>query len=110
MKCRTAGKPDTLVRVACRELESWYFGDLAAVERGLRIPDLVRLQNRRKYRVPDQIHAPSKELVNVTRNEYGKVAGSRAIGPHLSLTENRSHSFRVFITGLRNLVEMARRI
>ena len=29
--CREAGKPDTLVRIACRELESWFVGDLAAI-------------------------------------------------------------------------------
>ena len=34
---RKAGRTEseTLVRIACRELESFYFGDLAAVEKGL---------------------------------------------------------------------------
>ena len=27
--CLKAGKPDCLIRIACRELESWYLGDLA---------------------------------------------------------------------------------
>ena len=30
--CNQAGKPDTLVRIVCSELESWYIGDLSAVE------------------------------------------------------------------------------
>ena len=30
--CRQAGRADTIVRIVCRELEAWYFGDLAAVE------------------------------------------------------------------------------
>ena len=34
-------------------------------------------------------------------NAYQKVAGSRAIGPHLSLDANKSHSFRVFLDGVR---------
>ena len=29
--CQQAGKPETLVRIACHEIESWYLGDLAAV-------------------------------------------------------------------------------
>ena len=37
-KCEEAGKPETIVRIACRELESWYFGDLAAVGGALRDP------------------------------------------------------------------------
>jgi hypothetical protein len=39
--CQRAGKPCAVVRVACRELESWYFGDLAAVELALGIPNLA---------------------------------------------------------------------
>lgn len=33
--CRDAGKPNALIRIACHELESWYLGDLSAVEQGL---------------------------------------------------------------------------
>lgn len=103
-KCADAGRPDALVRVACRELESWYFGDLAAVERGLGISGLVRYGGKREYRVPDRIHRPSLELAKITRQAYQKVAGSRAIGPELSLTANRSQSFGVLLSGLLSLV------
>ena len=103
-KCADAGKPDALVRVACRELESWYFGDLAAVERGLGVSGLVRYGGNRKYRIPDQIHRPSSELAKITRQAYQKVAGSRAIGRELSLTANGSQSFHVLLSGLSSLV------
>ena len=33
--CHEAGRPGALVRIACRELEAFYLGDLAAVELGL---------------------------------------------------------------------------
>ena len=102
-RCAAAGRPDALVRVACRELESRYFGDLGAVERGLGLTGLASLQGKRKYKVPDQIRQPSRELAKITRNRYRKVAGSRAIGPELSLTGNRSPSFRVFRDGVRDL-------
>ena len=103
-KCRAAGRPDSIVRIACRELESWYFGDLAAVESGLDVANLVRYGRRRQYRVPDKIRSPSTELSKITRNAYQKVSGSRAIGPKLSLNGNSSHSFRVFIEALRHAV------
>ena len=37
--CDAVNKLDVLIRIACRELESWYFGDLAAVETGLEIDE-----------------------------------------------------------------------
>lgn len=106
--CREAGKPDALVRIACRELESWYLGDLNAVERGTGPGGLARRQKRAKYRDPDRLANPVQELERVTGRRYQKVAGSRAIGPHLSVgesgaRENRSRSFRVFVSGLRRL-------
>ncbi len=106
-KCRRAGRPCTLVRIACRELESWYFGDLAAVERALHIDGLQGLGGRRKYRLPDTIHVPSRELQVITGNVYQKVAGSRAIGRRLSPDSNGSHSFRMFVNGIRRLVAQA---
>lgn len=102
--CRAAGKPEAIVRIACRELESWYFGDLTAVERGLRIPNLVRYGNKRRYRVPDTIRDPFNELVKITRGAYQKVSGSRAIGRYLSEDSNISRSFRVFVEGVHRAV------
>jgi len=40
--CRDAGRSDTLVRIACRELEAWYLGDLAAVEAGLGVTGIAK--------------------------------------------------------------------
>ena len=34
-KCREAGKPEALVRIACRELETFYLGDLKAVAQSI---------------------------------------------------------------------------
>lgn len=98
--CRTANKPNTLVRIACRELESWYFGDLKAVETALGIDGLMGLAAKAKYRNPDAIHSPSEELKRVTKNRYQKVGGSRAIGRHLCLDRSRSPSFLHFVSGV----------
>ncbi|MFZ1983493.1 MAG: DUF4276 family protein [Desulfatitalea sp.] len=102
--CRRAGRSPVLIRIACRELESFYLGDLAAVENGLALSSLAGKQNNKKYRTPDRLANPSEELVRLTRNLYQKIAGSRAISPHLKLQGNRSHSFNVLISGIRRLV------
>ena len=100
-KCQRAGRAETIVRIACRELESWYFGDLAAVEKGLDIEGLLRLQQNSKYRVPDRIVSPSNELEKITKGRYQKVMGSRSIGRVISIEGNCSRSFQVFIEGVR---------
>lgn len=102
--CRRAGRDQALVRVACRELESFYLGDLAAVEKGLEVRGLSAKQNKRKYRAPDGMSNPSIELSKLTGHLYQKVSGSRSIGPHLSLNNNRSRSFHVLLSGIRKLV------
>jgi len=103
--CVAGGRPDTLVRVVCRELESWFLGDLAAVEAGTGAP-VARLQNKQKFRAPDKLGSPSSELAGLVPR-YGKVGGARAIGPHLDLNATCSHSFAVFVQGVRRLVEEA---
>ena len=104
--CVLASKPDVLVRIVCRELESWYFGDLEAVETALGIGGLATLQEKAKYRKPDRIQNPSKELKKVTKNRYQKVGGSRLIGEHLHLDNSRSTSFQHFISGVRKTMNL----
>jgi hypothetical protein len=101
--CRAGGKPHTLVRIACRELESWYLGDLWAVGQALQIPDLAAQQEKQPHRAPDQFPNPANRLEKLVSN-YQKVTGSRAIGAYLRWEENCSASFRVFISGLRRVV------
>lgn len=101
--CAKAGKPDTLVRIACRELESWYLADLHAVEKGLEIKGLAKHKDAAEYRDPDSQQNPAKILQQLTSNKYQKLAGSRAIGPYLDLNNTRSASFRNFITGVRRI-------
>ena len=103
-KCRRANKPATLVRVACRELESWYLGDLAAVENALQIRNLARQQSARKYQEPDKLGQPFEELIRLTNGRYQKVSGSRDIGPHLAFDGNYSRSFQVFLSGIRKVI------
>lgn len=92
-----------LVCIACTELEAFYLADLAAVAQALDMPGLPKHQANRKFRHPDQLGSPSRELQALTNHRYEKRAGSRAIGQHLSLDNTRSPSFRNLVAGVRRL-------
>lgn len=104
--CASAGKPDTLVRIACQELEAWCIGDLETVATVFEDPGLTKLTAKNKYRSPDTMHKPSDELSRLVPG-YGKVAGARRMGPAIRLDGGRSHSFQVFVAGVRRLAEEA---
>lgn len=102
--CAAAGRNHAyLVRIACRELETMYLADLAAVDAAMGTKNLVALQGRRKFRTPDTLESPSQELRKITARRYEKVAGSRAIGQHLDLENARSSSFKQLVSGIRRL-------
>lgn len=103
-RCGEANHAEAIVRIACRELESWYLADLAAVGCALNRPALSGMQNRRAYRAPDQIVQPSRVLKRIVP-AYQKRSGSRAIAPHLDLTNGRSRSFEIFVSTMRRLAE-----
>lgn len=103
-KCPEATRDHVIVRIICRELESWYFGDLAAVEDALNMTGLVKHQNKKKYRIPDKIGSPATELKKITNDVYQKISGSREIGTRLSPASNTSKSFQVFIDSIQGMV------
>jgi hypothetical protein len=100
-----AGHPEAMVRIVCRELESFYLADLMAVERALGLRNLARHQSGRKFRKPDMLTSPSRELGILTGGRYQKVGGSRAIGRLLDPENRRSASFRALVDGLRRLTD-----
>lgn len=106
-KCAEGQHSEALVRIACRELESWYLADLNAVEEGLRVKKLFQLQEKNPYRNPDNIMSPSRELARIAPS-YQKIAGSRSIGPHLAIENTRSKSFQQFVKGIRRIVGVRR--
>lgn len=104
VRCAEAGRQGvSLVRIACRELESFYLADLAAVELGLGIKGLAKQQGITKFRQPDYLHNPSKDLLVLTKQRYQKVSGSREIGKHLDVSNERSSSFKNLIAGIKRM-------
>jgi hypothetical protein len=105
--CRQGGRRDTLVRIVCHHLESWFLGDLMAVEKAYRLNGIARRQTQRKFSTPDNLANAEQELRRLVPM-YQKIGGSRLIAPHLDFDVNKSHSFKVFIDGVRRLVRLAR--
>jgi hypothetical protein len=91
-RCRQAGRPDAVVRVACRELESFFIGDWHAVAQAFGKPALARLAGKAAYREPDMMGSPSQELARHLGG-YQKRDGARRIAPLIDPARNRSRSF-----------------
>jgi hypothetical protein len=103
-KCEAAGHPEAIVRIACHELESFYLGDPAAIEKGLEIYSIGKHDRRKLFREPDSVDQPSKHLAYITKNKYQKIDGSRKIAPYLIPAVNTSKSFNVLYKTLCQLL------
>lgn len=102
--CERGGRPDTLVRLACQELEAWYLGALSVVAREYARDDLAGLDNKSKYQDPDRLGSPSHLLADLVP-EFRKIDGARRMGKALPASRqgSRSKSFQVFVEGVKRL-------
>ena len=99
--CKATDRP-VLIRIACQELESWYFGDTGALARAYEKPKLKNLSKQKKYCVPDEIPSPKEELYKLIP-EHQQIEGARRIAPHMDIENNTSVSFRFFVKGVQCL-------
>jgi hypothetical protein len=99
-----SGRRPSLVRVACRELESWVIGDWQAVADAFEQPKLAAQSVKEAHREPDRIVRPVETLRQFVP-EYQKRDGARRIGLLLDPARNRSRSFVAFCAGIAKLVE-----
>jgi Domain of unknown function (DUF4276) len=100
------GHAETVVRIACRELEAWILGDLEAVAHAFDKPRIAQLASKRKYRNPDRLASPSNELFRLL-GKYSKIAGAREVGAHIDVSRNRSRSFQTFIAAVQRLAGLS---
>jgi hypothetical protein len=100
--CIAGGRPDTLIRIPCQELEAWYLGDFAALAQAYNQPRLVGLAKKAKYRNPDAVPKPAVELERLIPG-FQKQAAARKLGALLAEERNCSRSFQVFLAGIRRL-------
>lgn len=101
-ECSGLKSGDFLVRIACKELENWYLGDLESID--IVYPDTQAsgLSGKSKFRNPDRLNG-SEEMNNLTR-KFSKSHASREIGRIISIENNNSSSFNYFISGIAKLL------
>jgi len=100
--CAQAGHPNAAVRIACRELETFFAGDWAAIASAFEQPNLAGLGRRAKFRDPDLLGSPSAEIKRHVPT-FQKREGARRIAPLLDPANNQSQSFRVLVQAIERL-------
>ena len=95
-------RADTLVRIACQELEARYFGDPDSLADAFSDSDLRTIGSRARFRDPDGIQQPSEALAELAP-AFQKVSGARAMGRLLNPARNTSRSFHAFLEGIRRI-------
>jgi len=101
-RCKSGGRDDVLVRIACQELEAWYLGEPDALADAFGMEQLRGLSGRAKFRDPDAVRRPSAEIEQLIPS-FQKVSGARRLARYLTRERNRSTSFHAFIQGLETL-------
>lgn len=99
-----------IIRIACKELESWYLAQLSAVEQAFGVDGLAGLQNKAKFREPERLTTPDNilnDLLMSRKKAYSKINGSRQMGKYVDPECGRSVSFRHFIRAVRLSVQKA---
>lgn len=100
--CQESGRPDTLIRLVCQELESWYIGDLSALAEAFDAPKLDSPGLRKRFTDPDTWQKPSRELERLIP-AFQKGSAARLMAECLEEEGNCSRSFQTFIGGVRRL-------
>lgn len=101
--CSNAGRPDTLVRIVCQELEAWYLGEPGAMDEAFEDEKLRRIGRRARFRDPDNVRQPSDELERLVLS-FQKVGGARLMAQFLSRERNRSPSFQSLLSGIDKIL------
>lgn len=102
--CINGKRPDTLIRIVCTELESWFLGDLQAVAKAYNKPTIAKKKDKAKYRNPDTINDASEELERLC-GDGGKITRAKKIAPKMDISQNKSHSLQIFIAGLQKMIK-----
>lgn len=104
----TQGYEWTVVnRIAEEELEAWYFGDWEAVQKAY--PKVApTIPNKARYRNPDNIRGGTWEALERILQRAGyftdglrKIENAKAIAQYMIPERNKSRSFQVFLSALR---------
>ena len=100
---------DYKIRIVCKELESWFLGDLLAIEKAFPRFNSVLFAKKAKMRNVDTIKGkPSDYLLRIIpefmdRKKMPKLEFSKKIAPFLNINNNTSPSFNHTINAIKQL-------
>ena len=90
-----------LIRIVCKELESWYLGDLLAIEKAYPKFKSSNFVSKARFKYPDNLNA--KDQIKKIFPDYREVASSREIAKNFNIENNRSDSFNQFVKGIKRI-------
>ncbi len=96
------GEIPYLIRIVCRELESWYIGDMEAIKKAYPKFKSEKYINQAKFRNPDILNA-ADELSKLLP-EFQKVTSASKIAQHINIETNKSDSFNQFVIGFNRFI------
>jgi hypothetical protein len=92
-----------LVRIACKELENWYLGDLESIEHVYPNSKASSHLNKAKFRNPDLLNGT--EEMEKFSIEFSKINCAREMAKVISISKNKSHSFNQFCIGIQKITQ-----
>jgi hypothetical protein len=101
-------KDNCYCEYSCKELESWFIGDLKAIENAFPRFRASQYENKAKYRNVDDIPKPSADLLKLipeysNRKFLPKLEISEKIAEHMNPEKNKSKSFSQTIIAIKRL-------
>jgi hypothetical protein len=99
------------VRIVCKELESWFLGDLDAVSNAYPRFNPDSISGKAKLRNVDEIVNPAQYLLKsipelVHKEHLPKIENARKIAPFLTIEGNYSKSFIQMIEAVKYLASI----
>lgn len=105
--CESAQKGNNFVpykvRIVCHELESWYLGDMDAIEKVFPRFHAANYRGKKQFRQPDECVNPKQELKRLL-GDYAQISTAREIASNLDIGGNKSRSFQCFISSLKQML------
>jgi len=98
------------IRIICRELESWFLGDMDAIKHAFSRFNPDQYRSKAPFRNVDKISNPGTYLLRLipefsNRITLPKLETSETISPFLDIDNNRSASFQQTISAIKRLIE-----
>ncbi|NJN28551.1 MAG: DUF4276 family protein [Cyclobacteriaceae bacterium] len=100
------------IRIVCQELESWFLGDLEAIEGAFHRFKGENHIGKAEFRNVDAISKPSEYLLKILPEYSGigylpKMEVAEKVSKNMGIDRNRSTSFNHFIRSVRDLTSGA---